>query len=263
MAEVLCLERIKEMNYITITEENIDEEHICCALIDKKGSCGASKKREWLKERIREGLTFRKADIRGKVFIEYLPAEKAWIPINANNFLFINCLWVSGSYKGKGYGHELLQSCIEDAKAQGKYGVVGLSSIKKKGFLSDPIFFKKNGFEVVDSAEPYYQLYCLRFDNSFPLPSFKDCAKKGVIDDTEHVVIYYSNQCPFTEDNVRDVKEAAEKYGIPFRAIRYEDTKMAQSAPVPSTTYSLFRYGKFLTHEVQNVPRFLKLMGLK
>lgn len=251
------------MNYITLTVENIHKEHICCALIDKKGNCGATKKREWLKQQIREGLVFRKADIRGKVFIEYLPAEKAWIPVKADNYLLINCLWVSGSYKGKGYGHELLQSCIDDAKAQGKYGVIGLSSTKKKGFLSDPRFFKKYGFEVADSADPYYQLYCLRFDENTPLPAFKECAKKGTIEDTEHVVIYYTNQCPFTEDNVRDVKEAAEELGIPFRVVKYENAEMAQNAPVPSTTYSLFRDGKFVTHEVQNVPKFLKLMGLK
>lgn len=251
------------MNYITLTEENIDNEHICCALVDKKGSCGAAKKKEWLKQMIGEGLVFCKADIRGKVFIEYLPAEKAWIPVQADNYLLITCLWVSGSYKGKGYGRELLQSCIEDAKAQGKYGVIGVSSAKKKGFLSDPGFFQKYGFEVVDTADPYYQLYCLRFDENAPLPAFKECAKKGKIEDTEHVVIYYTNQCPFTEDNVRDVKEEAEKLGIPFCAVRYENAEMAQNAPVPSTTYSLFHDGQFVTHEVQNVPKFLKLMGLK
>ncbi len=251
------------MDYITLTEEMIDKEHICCALVDKKGCCGTLKKKEWLKQRMQDGLVFRRADIRGKVFIEYIPAEKAWIPVQADNYLLINCLWVSGSYKGKGYGQELLQSCIEDAKAQGKYGVIGLSSTKKKGFLSDPTFFKKNGFEVVDFAEPYYQLYCLRFDENAPLPAFKECAKKGTIEDTEHVVIYYSNQCPFTEDNVRDVKAFAEENGIPFRAVKYENVEMAQNAPVPSTTFSLFRDGKFVTHEVQNVSKFLKLMGLK
>jgi len=81
--------------------------------------------------------------------------------------------------------------------------------------------------------------------------------------DKEHVVVYYTNQCPFTEDNVREVKEAAEKNGIPFRAVKYETAEMAQNAPVPSTTFSLFRDGKFVTHEVQNVSKFMKLMGLK
>ncbi|WP_173914759.1 GNAT family N-acetyltransferase [Ruminococcus flavefaciens] len=249
------------MDYIELTENNIDKEHICCALIDKKGCCGAAKKREWLKQRLNEGLVFRKADVRGKVFIEYIPAEKAWIPVNAENYLLIDCLWVSGSYKGKGYGRELLQSCIDDARSQGKYGVVGLSSVKKKGFLSDPSFFEKNGFEIVDSADPYFRLYCLRFDSSYPIPSFKECAKKGTIDDTENIVIYYTNQCPFTEDNVRDVKEYADEHGIPLRVVRYENTEMAQNAPVPATTYSLFKNGVFVTHEVQNVAKFLKILG--
>ena len=36
-------------------------------------------------------------------FIEYIPAENAWVPINADGYMYIDCLWVSGSFKGKGY----------------------------------------------------------------------------------------------------------------------------------------------------------------
>lgn len=248
------------MDYITLTTDNLENEHICCALVDKKGNCGAKKKKEWLKEQIANGLVFRKADVRGKVFIEYIPAEYAWVPVQADNYLYINCFWVAGSYKGQGHGSKLLESCIEDAKAQNKYGIVGLSSAKKKAFLSDPLFLKKYGFKVCDTAEPYYELCCLRFDEASPLPSFKKCAKRGTIEDKNNVVIYYTNQCTFTEDYVRDVKAAAQENGIPLKAIKYESAQMAQNAPVPSTTYSLFQNGKFVTHEVLSVDRFLKLV---
>lgn len=251
------------MNYITLTEENILKEHICCALSDKKGNSGVAKKKEWLKTQIANGLVFRKADVRGKAFIEYLPAENAWIPVQADNYYLINCLWVSGSLKGHGHGRALIESCIEDAKAKNKYGIIGLSSDKKRSYLSDPAFFKKYGFEVVDSTEPYFKLYCLRFDKDAPLPSFKECARQGTVEDTENVVIYYSNQCPFTEDYVREIGKEAEKRDITFRAVKYDSMEMAQNAPVPSTTFSLFRDGKFVTHEVQSVSKFLKLMGLK
>ena len=36
-----------------------------------------------------------------KVFIEYCPAEKAWMPVTAPGYLMINCLWVSGQYKAE------------------------------------------------------------------------------------------------------------------------------------------------------------------
>ncbi|MFB6364074.1 histidine phosphatase family protein [Paenibacillus elgii] len=35
--------------------------------------------------------TFCALDAKGKVFIEYLPAENAWVPIDAPHYMFINC----------------------------------------------------------------------------------------------------------------------------------------------------------------------------
>ncbi|MFA5453462.1 MAG: hypothetical protein WC248_07805 [Candidatus Methanomethylophilaceae archaeon] len=66
------------MNFINITRENREEEHVCCAIADKNHQCGVDTKKEWLKDRIPEGHSFRKLDERGKVFIEYAPLETAW-----------------------------------------------------------------------------------------------------------------------------------------------------------------------------------------
>ncbi|MEG1470561.1 MAG: N-acetyltransferase [Anaerovoracaceae bacterium] len=99
-----------------ITLENIDDEHLCCAIADKKHQCGVAAKKQWLKDRITEGHVFRKLDEKGKVFIEYAPLEKAWVPIVGENYIYIYCLWVSGSFKGKGYARELLNYCIDDTK---------------------------------------------------------------------------------------------------------------------------------------------------
>ena len=85
------------------------------------------------------------------MYLENAPFEKTWVPVTGNNYFYIYCLWVSGSYKGKGYGKELLQSCIDDAKAQGKSGICLLSSKKKKPFLSEKKFMLKYGFKVVDT----------------------------------------------------------------------------------------------------------------
>ena len=67
------------MNYIRITEENIDKEHICCAMSGKQSLV----KKEWLKRRFPEGLVFYRSEERGKCFIEYIPAENPWVPIEA------------------------------------------------------------------------------------------------------------------------------------------------------------------------------------
>ena len=104
------------MDYIRVTKENIDREHICCAMSGKQSLA----KKEWLKQRFEEGLVFYRSAERGKCFIEYIPAENAWVPIDAAGWLYINCLWVSGSLKGHGYSSDLLEECLRDAKAQGK-----------------------------------------------------------------------------------------------------------------------------------------------
>ena len=69
------------MEYIQLTQENLQKEHICCSMTEKKGDHSVTDKKAWLKERMEEGLVFYKADVRGKVFIEYIPAQAAWFPI--------------------------------------------------------------------------------------------------------------------------------------------------------------------------------------
>ena len=127
------------MHYIRITKENIDKEHICCAMSGKNSIV----KKEWLKQRFEEGLVFYRSAERGKCFIEYIPAENAWVPIDADGYIYINCLWVSGSMKGHGYSNDLLNECIRDAKEQEKKGVFILSSEgRKKRISGRPEIFK-------------------------------------------------------------------------------------------------------------------------
>ena len=94
--------------YINLTLENIDEEHICCAIGDPKHQDGVNNKKKWIKSKLKEGHVFRKLNTRGKTFIEYEPIETAWVPINGKNYEYIYCLWVAGSFKGKGIAKELL-----------------------------------------------------------------------------------------------------------------------------------------------------------
>ena len=103
------------MELVKLTHENIEKEHICCAISSNKDLQVISKK-NWLKERLDEGLVFLKGNVRGKCFIEYIPAEYAWTPIEADGYMYIDCLWVSGQFKGHGYSNLLLDACIKDSK---------------------------------------------------------------------------------------------------------------------------------------------------
>ena len=247
------------MEYIQVTKENIEKEHICCAISSNKDVQVISKK-AWLTERFEEGLVFLKSVERGKCFIEYLPAENAWNPIEAEGYMYIDCLWVAGSFKGNGYSTDLLNACIEDSKKKGKKGLCILAAAKKKPFLADPKFLKYKGFRVCDEAENGIQLWCLPFDEDAALPKLKECAKKPHIDESGYV-LYYTNQCPFNAKYVPVLEELAKEQNVEFKAIHIESKEMAQSVPTPITTYALFFDGEYLTNEQMNDKRFLKLLG--
>lgn len=247
------------MEYIRVNKENIEEEHICCAISNNKDIQVASKK-AWLAERFDDGLVFLKSCERGKCFIEYIPAEYAWNPIEAAGYMYIDCLWVSGSFKGHGYSNDLLSACIEDSKAQGKHGLCILSSAKKKPFLADPKYLKYKGFSVCDEADNGIQLWYLPFDTDVPKPKFRDCARHARIDEGGYV-LYYTSQCPFNAKYVPVVEQTARDNGIPFRAVHIGSREEAQNAPSPITTYALFCDGKYLTNEQMNDKKFLKLIS--
>ncbi|WP_320633820.1 hypothetical protein [Pyramidobacter porci] len=76
-------------DYVNLTVGNLDAEHACCAIADKKYQDGVAAKKQWLKERIREGHVFRKLNERGKVFIEYAPLESSWVPVCGENYIYL------------------------------------------------------------------------------------------------------------------------------------------------------------------------------
>ena len=247
------------MDYIRVTKENLEREHICCAISNNNDVQVASKK-AWLSQRFDEGLVFLKSVERGKCFIEYIPAENAWNPIDAEGYMYIDCLWVSGSFKGHGYSNDLLSACIDDSREKGKRGLCILSSAKKKPFLADPKYLKYKGFSVCDEADNGVQLWYLPFTADAPVPQFKACAKHPRVEESGYV-LYYTCQCPFNAKYVPIVAETALAHAVPFKAILLNSKEDAQSAPTPVTTYALFYDGAYLTNEQMNDKRFLKLIG--
>jgi thiol-disulfide isomerase/thioredoxin len=247
------------MEYIRLTKDNLAKENICCAL-SKNDDVQVASKKAWLAGRFDEGLTFIKSTERGKCFIEYIPAENAWNPIDAPGYVYIDCLWVSGSFKGHGYSTDLLDMCISDSRAQGKMGLCILSSAKKKPFLADPKFLQHKGFSVCDEADNGIQLWYLPFAESSPAPSFRDCARHPHTDEPGYV-LYYTSQCPFNAKYVPILEQTAKDNGVPFKAVHITTKDAAQSAPTPVTTYALFCDGKYISNEQLNDKKFLKLIG--
>ncbi len=236
-------------HFINITTDNIKSEHLCCAIADKKHQCGVEAKKAWLLERIPEGHVFRKLDAKGKVFIEYAPLEKAWTPIEGTNYTYIYCLWVSGSFKNKGYGKELLEYCIADARSQGRSGLCAISSIKKMPFLSDKKFLQKYGFETVDTIGTEYELLSLSFDST--KPRFTENAKKQCIDHPA-LTIYYGLQCPYIPNCIEQIESFCELNQIPLNLVKVDSLEKAKALPCVFNNWAVFCNGKFKTLHLLN-----------
>ena len=237
--------------FITLTKENLSKEHICCGFSDKKCKEGYELKKAWLSKAFDDGHVFRRLDERAKVFIEYGPAEMAWVPVEAPRYLMIHCFWVSGQYKGKGYAKALLQSALEDARQQGKEGLVTVVGTKKFPFMSDTQWLLRQGFETVATLPYGFSLLAKKLNPGAENPRFKASAAEGVSPESNGLVVYYTHRCPFTEYYIQMVLvETAKKRGLPLKMIRLETMEQAQAAPTPATIFSLFYKGKFVTTDI-------------
>lgn len=213
--------------YIDLVPENLANEHLCC-IIRAKPNPGITAKRAWLSARLPEGHVFRKLDVKDCVFIEYAPLETAWVPVVGDNWLYIYCLWVASTQKGHGYGSALLESCIDDARRQGKSGVCMLGAEKQKAWLSDQSFARRFGFETVDTTPDGYELLALSLDGTKPrfAPSVTQCIdEKGAGRVLRHAV-------PVHPRTRRDLAEILRRAGNPGAFCRGGQSRGCKIAPL-------------------------------
>lgn len=250
--------------FIRLTNKNIASEHICCAISDKKCSESYQAKKEWLTTEFDNGYVFRRLDARAKVFIEYGPAENAWLPIKAENHLNINCFWVSGKYKKNGYGKALLQSAIDDAKKQNKDGLVTVVGTKKCHFMSDTKWFIKQGFKEIEQSTDGFLLLSMTLKKNTEKPSFNTSKTDTTPISNKGIVVFYSNRCPFSEYHVKNsLVETAEKRKLPLTIHKLKTMEEAQNSPTPATIFSLYFDGRFITTDISICmdSRFDKVMA--
>jgi GNAT superfamily N-acetyltransferase len=249
---------------IKLNESNIEREHICCAISDKKCKEGYELKKDWLCREFANGYVFLRLDARAKVFLEYCSAENGWVPVDAPNYLLLNCFWVSGQYKGKGYGKELLRLALEDAASRGKSGLVTVAGTKKFPFMSDAGWLIRQGFAVCEQLPSGFSLLVRKIDPKAENPKFKETVKPDISIGEKGIVVYYSNRCPYTEFHVKNsLMETAAKRNLPVKVVKLETMEQAQSAPTPATIFSLFYDGRFITTDLSVCmdSRFDKIMG--
>lgn len=251
------------MSKIEIIDTNKDNIH-------EYGFCGYSNpeneghiaKTEWLKKRYKEGLRLKvlQSDTDGSVgMIEYIPGKYAWRAVRADGYMFIHCLMINKSkYKGKGYGAELLEHCIADAKKAKMLGVAVMTSAGT--WMAGKDLFLAHGFEEVDSAPPRFDLLSLKFKKSAPSPSFNRSAKELPPKYKKGLTIFWSDQCPYIRKSVADVSETARSMGIGLKLVELKDCKAAQSMPNPYGTYCMIYNGEIVADHPVSSKRFLGII---
>ena len=246
-----------DTEFINLTTENLANEHLCCIIRSKKPHPGVEAKRQWLSDRLNEGHVFRKLDAKATVFIEYAPLETAWVPINGDNYLYLYCLWVTGSYKGKGYGKVLMEYCLADPKEKGKSGICMLGAKKQKSWLSNQAFAKKFGFEVVDTTDNGYELLALSLDGT--TPRFAPNVKTPGIESKE-LTIYYDLQCPYIHQNIEMIKQHCEESKIPVSFIQVDTLQKAKELPCVFNNWGVFYNGNFETVNLLDINYLMRIL---
>lgn len=242
--------------FVDLTPENLADETLCCIVRMKKAHPGVEAKRQWLAERLKEGHVFRKLEGRATVFMEYAPLEKAWVPILGENYLYIYCLWTEGENRGKGYGKALLESCLADARAQGRSGVCMLGAAKQKAWLTDQSFFRHFGFETVDTTSNGYELLALSFDGTYP--RFAPNVFKMEIEERE-LTVYYDDQCPFIPQTLEKLRKYCEEAGEPLTLRHVDSLQAAKELPCVFNNWAAFYSGKFLTVNLADGASLLRM----
>lgn len=244
-------------DFVNVTAENLADEHLCCIIRSKKLHPGIEAKKQWLSDRLNEGHVFRKLNEKATVFIEYAPLETAWVPITGDNYFYLYCLWITGSYKGEGYGKSLMEYCLADARERGKSGVCMLGAKKQKSFLSDQSFAKRYGFEVVDTTDNGYELLALSFDGT--TPRFAQNVKNQEIESKE-LTIYYDMQCPFALQSIEMIKKHCEMNDVPVSLIHVDTLKKAKELPCVFNNWGVFYKGRFETVNLLDVASLKRIL---
>ena len=235
----------------------------CCG-IKSATHPGRREKHCWLQANFKFGLRARTLlDPGGEPcgYIEYLPGEFAWRGVEASGYLFIHCLWNhSKRHQRQGWGSAMVEACLKDAKEAGMNGVAVVT--RKGPWLADPRLFLANGFELVDTAPPDYELLVRKLRASAANPIFKGGWDEKVAHYSRGLTIIRSSQCPYIAKFTAEIAETAEQeYGIKPRIVDIQSWRDAQNAPTPYAVFALIYRGRLIADHQISRTRFRNIMN--
>ena len=236
---------------VTTDQENLTKYPPRCFINPKQ--IGHKKKENWIKKRLNEGLIIKllytKKPEKLIGYIEYIPGRFCWRAVDANEQMFIHCLWISPKkLRGQGLGSLLIDECINDAEKQGLKGVAVVAS--NGSFMANKDIFEKNGFKVVGESEPYVLL--VNQHHQHKLPRFNNWKKKLQQYDGSHII--YSDQCCWVSRFMHEMKNRLQE--LDFTITKLETAQQAQQAPSVYATFNLIHNKRLLVDHYISERRF-------
>lgn len=244
-------------NILEINSDNVHEHGVYC--IKNKKAPGYKKKLVWFEDQLNSGLKLLVAvDQQEKQvgFVELIPSEKAWRPVLADNYYFVQCLaFLTKSAQKQGGATTLLEACEAEAKKAGKSGICAITS--EGVWMAGKSIFEKNGFECVESKDRF-DLMVKKLSTDATTPKFSDWEKELKQLYGWHLI--YSDQCPFHEKSIKELHTAAELNGIDLQIRRIKTPQEAQFAPSGFGTFTVVRDGKLLADHYISQTRFKNIL---
>jgi len=219
---------------------------------------GFKPKVDWLQRRFEEGLRyllFRDGRDRPLGFLEFVPGEHAWRPVDAAGWLFVHCLWVyPRGQKIGGLGHRLIEACLAECRSTKAIGVATIASAGP--WMVGAEIFERVGFECLAEADRFSLLtYRLR---PGPEPTIRSLKASRALQSGLHIV--YSPQCPYLPKSVADLQSVAAELGLNLKVTILETPAEAQSAPSYYGVFALLWNGQVLSDHYVSATRFRSLI---
>lgn len=229
---------------VEVGPDNVDETGFFC-LTSRRKADGYKRKRAWLDRRFAEGLKIHMVRDGGRGFVETIPGAYAWRAIEAKDYLVIHCLWVVGRSKGSGLSGSLMNLAVDEAKRAGFPGIAMVTS--EGNWLIGRRYLDKHGFTCVDEVPPKFSLMVKRWDEVEP-PVFAGNWDKKRAALGKGLTVMRSDQCPYVDDTVTMLREAADDRGMAFNEVELTSAKdVRRRAPSPYGVFHVVCDGKLIS----------------
>jgi hypothetical protein len=249
-----------DIEIIDLTPENIADYGVC-GYKDVEKHLELRRKIDWFKKYYPKGLRIKAILSKSGGYqgmLEYLPGKYAHRPVDAEEYMFIHCLFVGfkTEFKGKGYASALIDACIEETK---NLNINGVAVVTRKGsFMANKDIFLKKGFIPTDTVKPDFELLALKFSETVPDPKFKTFS----LDKYDNgLTILRSAQCPYSVKNVDAILNTAKKLKIKANLIEIDDSESAQQTPSAFGTFCIIHNNEVISHHPISNTRFENIMA--